>query len=181
MSKQDDLQSKEGRCVSCGFAGLRGGYGAEQKYYQITKIERKTKLVLSGVMAPTQGTMPFKPMGTRLACIKGIDLSADVQAFLDSGQTINEASQHVFEKDRHCPEWYPYQPSHDPEWHLNDYRMQQLENDRRDFELKLFSLSQQIQKDNKTIAKWVGIVVIILMAMQILEVWYFSTSAQESK
>ncbi|HST24307.1 MAG TPA: hypothetical protein VLR90_24605 [Blastocatellia bacterium] len=187
MDKQDDLQGKEGRCISCGFAGLRGGYGAERTYYEITKDERETKLQLFSVMVPTQGPNAFKSMGTKLTCIKAVvDLPTAMQARSKEEQASGEAWQRVFEEDRHCTEWWLYQPGHDPAWHLNDYDMQQLEQRRKDFELELFKLSQKVQQDSLAAARknlraaWIiGAIVIFLALLQVLEVWYFSTRPQQ--
>lgn len=93
----------------------------------------------------------------------------------NSQSKVREKTRELFQQHKDCNAWYPYQPGHSPEWHLNDEHMQQIESERRQFELKLFEMSKKLQEDNKTIARWVGIVVIGLMLMQILEVWYFST------
>lgn len=43
----------------------------------------------------------------------------------------------VFERDRDCPKWYPWTPGFSPKEHLEDSRANQLERDRRRFELRL--------------------------------------------
>ncbi len=81
----------------------------------------------------------------------------------------NEAAKSVFNKLRpECHKWFPYTPGLSPEKHLQEFRMQQLEQDRRAFELELFKMSQDIQENSNKSNKRVTWLFVVLAIVAIL-------------
>jgi hypothetical protein len=171
-------ETQRGKCITCGCASKCAG--TPPQYYEIMKAERSTKLRLWNVMVPAQGVFAFKQAGSQFACIKGVvDFPAIILEFArtvqpNSGQSVSEKTQQLFQEHSGCPEWYPYQPGHTPEWHLSDENMQRIENDRRAFETRLSEISEAIQRDGLRAARlafWAtvifGIIVVILSIMQV--------------
>jgi len=81
----------------------------------------------------------------------------------------------VFSKDRECEYWYPYTLGLTPKEHLEEVKMQLLENSRRDFELRLFKITEQIQKDSRKIATrsfWFNLFfTLVLIFLTCVQIW----------
>lgn len=74
----------------------------------------------------------------------------------------NKAAKVVFNKLRpDCHKWFPYTPGLSPGEHLQEFRMQQLEQDRRKFELNLEELNRQERKRTNCIMIWLAIAAMI--------------------
>jgi hypothetical protein len=81
----------------------------------------------------------------------------------------NAAAKAVFTRPRDdCPKWFPYTPGLDPEKHLEEYKTRQLEQDRREFERKLFEMEQRGQARAQTVGIWLTIAALILAIAQVL-------------
>ncbi len=81
----------------------------------------------------------------------------------------NEAAKVVFNKLRpECHKWFPYTPGLNPGQHMEAFQMQQLEQDRREFERRLVKM--QIDADAKVgkVGWWLGGVALILAIAEIL-------------
>jgi hypothetical protein len=59
----------------------------------------------------------------------------------------------LIQKDRKCDSWCKWQEGIEPKEHFEEVKAEQLEQDRRAFELKLFEMSQKVQEDSRAIAK----------------------------
>jgi hypothetical protein len=57
------------------------------------------------------------------------------------------------DRDRSCPEWYPYSPGFSPKEHLEELRMRQLEEDRRKHDLELARLQLEAEQRSQAIAE----------------------------
>ncbi len=80
----------------------------------------------------------------------------------------NKAAKIVFNKLRpECHKWFPYTPGLSPEKHLQEFRMQQLEQDRKKFELKLEEINRQERRRTNRIMIGLAIAAIIFAAMQV--------------
>ena len=91
----------------------------------------------------------------------------------------NEAAKVVFNKLRpECPKWFPYTPGLSPEKHLQEFRMQQLEQrreefeqrmerERKEFELKLDERNREERKRTDRIMIWLTVAAIVFAAMQV--------------
>lgn len=57
----------------------------------------------------------------------------------------NAAAIKVLARDRQCDLWYEYQPGDNPERHLDEYRMRELETRREQFDQMIFSENRRLQ------------------------------------
>ena len=81
----------------------------------------------------------------------------------------NEAAKVVFNKPRpECHKWFPYTAGLSPEKHLQEFRMQQLEDNRREFERKLTQMQIDANAKISKVGIWIGIAAIILAVAEIL-------------
>jgi len=81
----------------------------------------------------------------------------------------NEAAKVVFNKLR--PEyhkWFPYTPGLSPGQHMEQFQMQQLENDRREFERKLTQMQIEANTKISKVGIWIGVAAVILAIAEIL-------------
>jgi ElaB/YqjD/DUF883 family membrane-anchored ribosome-binding protein len=59
----------------------------------------------------------------------------------------------IINRDRGCPEWYPYTPGFSPKEHLEELRMRQLEEDRRKHDLELARLQREAEERSQAVAE----------------------------
>ena len=57
------------------------------------------------------------------------------------------------DRDRNCPEWYPYTPGFSPKELLEELRMMELESARQDQEREMARLEAKVQADSLKIAE----------------------------
>jgi len=82
----------------------------------------------------------------------------------------NAAAVNVLGRDRQCALWYQYQPGDNPERHLDEYRMLELETQREKFEARISQANQKTQRWAIGIAAFQAIVAILaLLAQTILQ------------
>jgi hypothetical protein len=176
----------KGRCVNCGFLAKRtrsdpSNRASTPKYYEVESEARKNGEVWSYVQDSRIG-----PIGTEPFCFRQAAQIAD-EILSITGQFGSDrmAARDVFVKDRNCKSWYRYNPGLNPKDHFDQMNMELLENARRDFELRLekdrkefdlrlFEISQKIQEDSRKIASrsfWFNLfftfVLIVLTLIQI--------------
>jgi F0F1-type ATP synthase assembly protein I len=114
-------QGERGKCRTCGFCSKRvsvqDGSRSAPVYLQISSVERWERDVdlLPGMVTNAGQVLGFAPVYVQLACFRGI-------AELHEGNQAEE-----LDRDRNCPYWYPYMPGFNPQRHLEDLRMQELE------------------------------------------------------
>lgn len=91
----------------------------------------------------------------------------------------NEAAKAVFNKLRpECHKWFPYTPGLSPREHLQEFQMQQLENDRRAFEERLDNSNKQFlagleherRQWEKDAGKWPNRLMWAVIALAVAEV-----------
>ncbi len=80
----------------------------------------------------------------------------------------NEAAKAVFNKLRpECHKWFPYTPGFSPGQHMEAFQMQQLEQDRRAFELKLFNMNKKVTTNSNRVMIVLAICAIIFAAAEV--------------
>jgi hypothetical protein len=176
--------AQKGRCYDCGLLGGRPPQTLQ--YYELSKEMRFQGKVFRYSSDPVNiASEEVEPACIAEAANILFEIKQWKHEYTGKGRADNdlleEGASIVMDKDRKCPHWFKYQPTFSPREHLEEYKMQSLEQERRKFEKELFELGQRVQtesakqtRDNKVVAIIVGIVVVILMLMQLVEVWYFS-------
>lgn len=178
-----------GKCGTCGLLAKRSDL--LDTYYEVPYGQRQnpSDLLFKHITSLAASSIPV-----RIVCFVLEPLSEEIHSDQPSTAAV------AFNRERKCPKWYGYVQGYTPLSHLKRYDMEQLEQRRREFELKLFSMSQKVQEDSrsiaedskkiaeenrriaeasKSIAKWIGIVVIAFMLVQILlAVLTYRTSAR---
>ena len=144
-----------GRCVNCGFLGkLRSQIDAETFVYEATRYNRET-----GTFYRYSGHPEPRDISTQITCFRNAaNLQKElVDALAMDGQrdrnAENEPTLTLIKKPRKCKSWYLWTEHRSPKEHFEEFKMQQLEKERREFDLKLFELSQKIQNDSKVIVE----------------------------
>jgi hypothetical protein len=160
----------KGRCISCGFLAKRS-IDPTPSYYEIEQSERDTGHVWQHHGAETGIYIQTEPECFRhVASIRG-----EIQQIPDNNADKSAAAKRVFSKDRECEYWYPYTLGLTPKEHLEEVKMQLLENSRRDFELRLFKITEQIQKDSRKIATrsfWFNLFfTLVLIFLTCVQIW----------
>lgn len=142
-AKPSDL---EGRCISCGLLAKHSK--ALDEYYELPQHERLGADV--NIFVHIKERRSNAPQVDIVCFVRAADLEAETM--IASKSCDAEAAIKILRSERNCARWYPYTQGRSPKEHLEELNMQQLEQSRRDFELKLFELSRKIQEDSKTIA-----------------------------
>jgi hypothetical protein len=143
------------RCVSCGFLGKH-----RFSWFEVTLEERAL-----GSLAKANAEPRVVP-----GCIRGVaDLARErdgnLAALRENGEPVADAEGNVnvraerqallevLNLDRRCSDWYPYTPGFSPKEHLEELRMAQLEQERRDHELALAQLRRDSDERGDKIAE----------------------------
>ena len=137
-----------GKCASCGFLSRSITIDSVVVIHEIPWLARDGAIPHEAVKPGEDLEQPYVECFLHVISILS-ETMREEKAAGDSNWAA--AEQRVFWKERNCPEWFGYSPGLSPERHLERYEMQRLERDRRDFELKLATLTQQVQEDNKLI------------------------------
>jgi hypothetical protein len=141
---------EKGICRTCGFFAkhpVNGSSVATPSYYEIEPDQRE-----SGKVWSHRPDLTGSPLSTEPACFdRAADLRSEASELIQLGN--DGTAKEVCNKDRACEHWYPYSPGFSPKEHMEDLKLKALEQDRREFELKLFNISQQVQADSKGIAE----------------------------
>lgn len=142
-----------GRCFSCGFLARAFWQPQPTVYREVDWVMRfgMGPLPESNISEVRAGDT-YPRVECFLQVINLQNLIAQELAASRDGDW-DRAAKHVFWEDRQCPEWFPYSPGLGPEKHFDRYEMQRLEQDRRDFELRLQKASQALLADSKEIAE----------------------------
>jgi hypothetical protein len=164
------MEKDTGRCVNCGFLGKRRTVvDAESIVYAATTFDRQ-----NGTFNRESGWPDSRDMPTQPACFANV---ANLQKeFVDAlaitglqGNAIeHECSLVLIEKPRECKSWYPWTEYRSPKEHFEEYKTQQLEQSRRDFETRLFESNQKLTKDYNMVMLRLTVAAIIFAIAQIV-------------
>ena len=191
----------EKSCASCGFLARRPFTPRQAStFFEMPSQTRRDgggwwAMPIAGMGTPTVpaccvGAFPIleeikslepKALNWRHKPISALTTKEEIDAYKDDRYDSttperNEAAKAVFNKLRpECHKWFPYTPGLGPAEHLQEFRMQQLENDRREFERKLTQMqidaSAEVNKAGIKISKigmWIGIGAVILAVAEVL-------------
>jgi hypothetical protein len=146
MPHREYPQADHGKCRSCGFLSKHARTAADApapRFFEVEHAERGSADSFNHYRLEFRGPIKTEPM-----CFLGkTNLMQTLQE--QGGEKLVEAIL----ADRQCDGWYPYMPGLSPGEHYEELTMQRLENDRRDFEMRLFEMSQKAQENSLAIAK----------------------------
>jgi len=167
-----------GSCINCGFLCKQDRRETRSAVYGATVSDR-----LGGRLTEVRGEFPAS--GGTIGKASQITTSpccfineANFQIELSDLEADERRADKVLQlitKDRICDHWYVWTQFRSPEKHFEEFKMKQLENDRREFERKLTQM--QIDADEKVskagmkvgkVGMWIGIGAIILAVAEIL-------------
>lgn len=153
MASDDDDSPKngahqEGRCISCGFLARDIKAVSTDAHREIDWFTRSSDLLPEGWRDEPALQEPI--FDCFLHVIKIPQEVVDEMDQTKDGD-FDAALYRVLREDRGCPEWFSYIPGFGPKAHFRRYEMQRLEQDRREFELKLAALTQKAEEDSKLI------------------------------
>jgi len=165
----------ENNCAKCGLLGKFLGQESNRASFPILEViqsERNNKCLESYETPDGRIRLRAFPV-----CFAGLDL--DIANELQSADgNHDQAFESILYKERGvqgCPKWVQYRQNLDPQWHFEEFKMRQLEQDRREFELKLTQMqidsSSQVSKAGLKIGKvglWIGIGAGILAVAEVL-------------
>jgi len=163
------MEEDIGRCLNCGYLGKRDKDATASNCYEATIEER-----LMGELTKFTG-MPidYSPYERQI-------ISTRPWCFINKAQFYQELSdigagehniikvKEIISKDRKCPYWYEYKAGLNPKGHYEECKMQQLENDRREFERKLTQMQIDANAKVTKVGIWIGIAAIILAVAEVL-------------
>jgi hypothetical protein len=147
----------EGKCITCGFLGKRDDRPSMAICYEASSFDR-----LTGDFTCYSGTV--NTFATCIWCFVGEALFHQEMTKDGVTDTNYDRVHELIKKDRNCKSWYKWKEFRTPKEHYEELKMMQLEQSRKDFELriekerkefdlKLFDLSQAIQKDSNEVVK----------------------------
>ncbi len=142
-----DLSPTAGQCVSCGFLALRGlrerAVKRARGHYEVLPEERATpELAFRFTPDPFLGEIDGEPVGF----VRAADLPREIKRITDSPEESvgkGEAARRVFNSHRHCKSWRVYSPGFDPKDTQIELKAEQVEQERKDFALRLSSLERR--------------------------------------
>lgn len=150
--------SEQGKCDSCGFLSKRLYSDIAQPECREASLYDRDFGMPPYLQNTTTKIIPW--------CFVGeVGLHSEVEDLCaTSGNPQNACLVAVIISDRHCPMWFPWTEFLSPKEHFEKYQMTQLEQrqkefqqtieqERKDFDLKLFEMDQRIQSDNNETAK----------------------------
>jgi hypothetical protein len=148
------------RCINCGYLGKKDTTGFEEECFIASAGDRiNGQLSSHRTLRVSIGQFITLPW----CSVDRANLKDEVDQ-LDSPQTENKRIFDVIAKDRKCQWWYPWREFYSPKEMYADSMMlamrkgqqdfeMQMEKDRKEFDLRLFEMSQRIEKDNKAIVE----------------------------
>ena len=161
------ILKNRGRCASCGFFGKHALVRdvPTPNYYECDNQARLSGRAFQHPAGALYGDIQTEPV-----CFVGkiwmVTESANEQLNYPDREHALKA---VIDKpDRNCSRWYPYTPSFGPKEHLEEFKMQQLEQDRREFQRKLSDTEQRSQSRAQKVGVSLTIAAIILALGQVL-------------
>lgn len=142
---------QQGRCWTCGFASKHHPVGL---WREITATERKTGFYW--VEDELGQVRAYSPQ----CIVWAFNLAKEHTARAEQLGHPEEAAKAILHADRNCVEWFPYQSGLSPKDHLEHQHMLQLEEQRRELQVRLTDIerkaaadSAQIQRDSLEITR----------------------------
>ncbi len=158
-------EAEKGKCRTCGFLAKHAtvdSHGPRPSYYEVGLDERE-----SGKTWSYKPDLKAGPLSTEPACFRLVaDLRTEAQELIQS-LGWDGAAKEVVNKPRGCEHWYPYLVGFSPKEHMEELKLQKLEQERRDFEFKLFNMSHELQRNNQKIANRFTLAMLVLTLVQV--------------
>lgn len=149
-----------GRCINCGFLGERlkasGSHNIE--CFGVTKQQR-----LHGQIT-IEGYYEVVP-----CCFVGkYNLPEELGDISWMVPKYHEKVSEIIGRDRHCEDWYTWREFLSPKDHYEEFKMRQLEQDRREWQKWMAEQAERERKQSdKMLLRWtiLGIVLGVLLAI----------------
>jgi hypothetical protein len=128
---------KRGICITCGFLCKRDVLNDHtSRYYEMTEEDRLLGrfFPLSEVLYPW--CFQHVPIHREIQDSSGVPGRASTEERIKWKTELTTAADEVLNRDRECEWWMPYMPGVSPAEHFSEYRQRQLDNERRDWELR---------------------------------------------
>ena len=154
----------KGYCISCGYLGKRSLY-----YDEVYEANDNDRTYFSFV----SNTSPLPQHSGTIPCcfVNALPLSKEFRELEKKYQRAkdnSEISMEITTRDINCSKWVPYQSFRTPKEHFEEFNMQQQENDRREFELKITQMQIEANAQVSKVGIWIGIAAIILAVAEVL-------------
>ena len=168
MNGHEQNETK-GRCITCGFLCRRDLINTHlSAYYEITKENREGARFFSIYEhhAPScfRGAAQILDEIQAITGVYGIPRAENDE----SVAAQSSAASAVVHQNRQCPSWFAYTPGLGPKEHLEEFRIQQIEDDRKAFEMRLFEKEQQSQERWQKVGFWLAVAAVVLALAQVL-------------
>lgn len=145
MANPEYPEADQGRCRSCGFLSKHGTRTAgipSPRFYEVEHSERIDGSFFTHTPAPHVGTTS-EPM-----CFRQKTNLMEIEEQQGRAKLLEAVNA-----DRHCEAWYPYMPGRSPNEHYEEYKMQELERERRALETKLSEMQLGVQRYGAEVAE----------------------------
>ncbi len=146
-----------GACYNCGFLSRHDILNTHLSIFpELTEEDRERHRYLKGGI--TGFNLPpwcfrGKPILREISEVVGTAVPPPSNAPEKIWTTCNDAAVSEFTRDRKCTVWSRFHPGLDARMHLEEVRMQELEQQRRDWEARMererSALDQRLARDNK--------------------------------
>lgn len=138
--------SERGACYNCGFLCRKDVLNTHLAlFYEISEEDRKNGrfFTLASPGAPR--------------CFRGVDIGREITDATglpdypirtdEHQQKQNAAAKQVLETNRQCKLWFPYTPGMSPKEHLEEFKILEMERDRKEWQERLEANRREWQKE----------------------------------
>ena len=182
MSFKQFKEYGTGRCINCGYLGKKDTNVHTSECYEASTFERISGTLLKHMGAPTDPSTHRPQIQTFPWCFVGkayIHDEVDARfAEMEGKEDKTVCVFNVISKSRDCPSWYPWREFATPKEHFEKSMMlameqkreefeKQMEQDKREFELKLFNMNKKLTTNSNRVMIGLAIGAIIFAAAQV--------------
>lgn len=126
----EEQEYGQGKCINCGYLGKSDNTLGQECH--TAKADERTIGNLAHHIVPGIVSLDTVPR----CFITKANLKNEVEQLGSQSKGVSPTLV-IIEKDRNCPSWYPWTEYFSPKEHFEEFKMQQLEDNRRAFEERL--------------------------------------------
>ena len=151
------------QCVKCGLLGKCSAWSPSE-VYEANDEDRHV-----GNLIKYQQPNGLQDIPTSPVCfVRAAPLEQEIKDGGSGGTERHAATLAVLDKERKCSRWLPWQEFSSPKEHFEDFKMLQLEQDRRNFEQQMEARNQKAQERNRRTDVALALAGILLALAQVL-------------
>ena len=171
------------KCFDCGFLCKRAVRAVTpQPFHELSYVERRAGRASGNYQEPISnpiGGASYRPIQFEFVCLRERrDFVGEFKSRRTTETPVQDTYQEILNEEHTCPEWYPYTEGMEPSKHLEEFKMQQLEQDRRAFEERLDNsnkafltgLERERREWEKNAGKWPKRLVVAALILAAAEV-----------